>query len=55
MVDYRLRICTSIQESQVGIILGQYTTKAITIRQTMKYYTARINDMHLTFIDLEKI
>lgn len=56
MLEYRLRRMTSITKKQFGFIPGRSTTKAIfLIRQMTERYREQKKDLHMVFIDMEKV
>jgi hypothetical protein len=55
VIDHRLRVETSIGESQFGFMPGRSTTDAIAVlRMSMEKYREKQRGLHMVFIDLEK-
>ena len=56
VIDQRLRGTTQIPTNQFGFMPGRSTTEAIfLIRQIMERFREQKKDLHMVFIDLEKI
>jgi hypothetical protein len=56
IIKHRLRGVTNVTENQFGFIIGRSTMEAIfLIRQLMERCREQKKDLHMIFIDLEKI
>ena len=56
VIERRLRKDVSISENQFGFMLGRSTTEAIYLfRRLMGVYRDRKVDLHMAFINLEKV
>jgi hypothetical protein len=56
IIKHRLRGVTNVTENQFGFMLGRSTMETIfLIRQLMERYREQKKDMHMIFIDLEKV
>jgi hypothetical protein len=56
IIEHRLRGVTNVTENQFGFMLGRSTMETIfLIRQLMKRCREQKKDMHVIFIDLEKV
>jgi hypothetical protein len=56
IIKHRLRGVTNVTENQFGFMLGRSTMETVfLIRQLMERYREQKKDMHMIFIDLEKV
>ena len=55
-IEHRLRAITRVSMNQFGFMPGRSTIEAIfLIRQVMERFREQKKDLHMVFIDLEKI
>ena len=56
VIENRLRIETTVSANQFGFMPGRSTMEAIyLLRKLMEGYREKKKDLHITFIDLEKV
>jgi Reverse transcriptase (RNA-dependent DNA polymerase) len=56
VIEHRLRKLINVSKNQFGFMSGRSTMDAIfLIRQLMKRHREQKNDLHMIFIDLEKV